>query len=281
MLSTNQKVSIARALSWGVVSARGLVGAPSTTVATRGGVTWKLDLKEGVDLSIYLLGGFEPRTLRRYKDYVSEGDVVFDIGANVGAHALPLAQLVGATGKVIAFEPTKYAFQKLLANVDLNPQLKSRIVPNQLMLVRSTADVLPDAIYSSWPLEQAEDLHSDHRGRLKATDGARATTLDDYARQSGVHRLDFVKLDVDGHEHEVLQGAAETLKRFRPRMMLELAPYVYKANPAEFDAMLDLLWSSGYNLEDIGTGADLPRDPTQIRNLIPSYGAMNVLASIK
>jgi FkbM family methyltransferase len=260
---------------------RQLCGAPSTTIVRRGGALWSLDLKEGIDLSIYLLGGFEPRTLRRYKELIVDGFVVLDIGANVGAHTLPLAQLVGPSGRVIAFEPTEYAFDKLLKNISLNPGLSSRISANQTLLGRSTNDELPGAIYSSWPLENASDLHSDHQGRLKSTSGADVQTVDGYVERCGLDRLDFIKLDVDGHEYEVLQGARATLERFRPGIVLELAPYVYSEKPAEFDGLLELLWDRGYLLTDLSTGAALPRDPEKVRRLIPPLGGMNSLARVE
>jgi FkbM family methyltransferase len=281
MLSTSQKVSIARVLSRVALSVRQLCGAPSTTIVRRGGALWSLDLKEGIDLSIYLLGGFEPRTLRRYKELIADGFVVLDIGANVGAHTLPLAQLVGPSGRVIAFEPTEYAFDKLLKNVSLNPGLSGRISANQTLLGRSTNDELPGAIYSSWPLENASDLHSDHQGRLKSTSGADVQTVDRYVERCGLDRLDFIKLDVDGHEYEVLQGARATLERFRPGIVLELAPYVYSEKPAEFDGLLELLWDRGYLLTDLSTGASLPRDPEKVRRLIPPLGGMNSLARVE
>lgn len=280
MLNTSQKILIARFLSNATVAARGLCGLSLAPVVKRGGIHWSLDLKEGIDLSIYLLGGFEPRTLHRYKTLVSDGSVVLDIGANIGAHTLPLAQLVGEGGSVIAFEPTQYAFDKLAINMALNPQLSDRITANQSMLVRSSQDDLPDAIYSSWPLESANDLHSQHQGRLKSTQGAKAHTLDEYIETRGVKRVDFIKLDVDGHENDVLQGALSTLRRFRPSIMLELAPYVYSDCPQEFDGFLQLLWNMDYALTDLATGAALPRDAAKVRAMIPAQGGMNALARI-
>jgi FkbM family methyltransferase len=280
MLNTSQKISIARFLSKATVSARRLCGLSLTPVVTRSGIQWSLDLKEGIDLSIYLLGGFEPRTLQRYKSLIREGSVVLDIGANIGAHTLPLAQLVGAAGSVIAFEPTHYAFEKLKINMGLNPLLSDRITANQRMLVRSSNDHLPNAIYSSWPLDSTTDLHTEHQGRLKSTSGAKAQTLDEYIDIHRIQRVDFVKLDVDGHENDVLQGALATLSRFKPTIMLELAPYVYSDRHQEFDGILQLLWNMDYALSDLATGTALPRDAAKVRAMIPSQGGMNALARI-
>jgi len=179
MLSTTRKIWIARYLSAGILFLRGAFGQPSEVRVRRRGLNWLLNLREGIDLSIYLLGGFEIGTLRRYAQLVKAGDVVLDIGANCGSHTLPLAQLVGPSGSVLSFEPTAYAFAKQEVNISLNPALKPRIRSHQMMLVAEASDPLPDSVYSSWPMEAAEDLHSGHRGRRMSTQGSLKATLDD------------------------------------------------------------------------------------------------------
>ena len=69
------------------------------------GIRYHLDLNEGIDFSIYLLGSFEPGTQRTLQKLVKPGDVVFDIGANIGAHTLSMAQSVGDSGKSMRSSP--------------------------------------------------------------------------------------------------------------------------------------------------------------------------------
>ncbi|WMW66263.1 FkbM family methyltransferase [Nitratidesulfovibrio liaohensis] len=278
MLSTSHKVLIARALSAVVLSVRYLCGLSAEVVTTRRGLTWSLDLKEGIDLAIYVLGGFELGTLRRYAQLIKPGDVVFDIGANVGAHTLPLAQLVGVTGRVYSFEPTAYAFAKQQANIALNPPLVSRISAHQMMLMADESVSLPESVYSSWPLEGAADLHGKHHGRLMGTHGAVVDTLDSFVLKAGIEHVDFIKLDVDGNENDVLAGAKVVLEDSKPRIMLELAPYVYGSEPHKFDGLLDFLWGAGYKLSDMKTGRLLPQNVAGVRRLIPNAGGLNVLA---
>jgi FkbM family methyltransferase len=196
MLSTSHKIRIARGLSATVLAVRSLFGLTPDVVTTRRGVIWSLNLKEGIDLAIYILGGFELRTLRRYAQLIKEGDVVLDIGANVGAHTLPLAQLVGSSGKVFSFEPTAYAFAKQQTNIALNPQLAPRISAHQMMLMATDTQPLPESVYSSWPLEAADDLHNEHHGRLMATHGSIKGTLDSFICSAGIEKVNFIKLDV-------------------------------------------------------------------------------------
>jgi FkbM family methyltransferase len=279
LLNTARKVALARVASRGVRAAKWLLGQSPELVARRQGLNWRLDLREGIDFSIYLLGSFEPSTVRCYRRLVRPGDVVLDIGANIGAHTLPLARLVGDSGKVIAFEPTQFAFEKLLANIALNNGLSARISPLQMMLVAEPSSTVPEAIYSSWPLEDSDDVHEQHRGRLMDTSGARAAPLDDVLDELGIRHVNFIKLDVDGSEDAVLGGARETLRRHSPYILMELAPYVYDSKPAHFDALLETLWGAGYVLRDMHGGHSLPHDVQRIREAIPSAGSINVLAS--
>lgn len=76
----------------------------------------------------------------------------------------------------------------------------------------------------------------------------------------------------------MLGGAVQTLRRFRPRLMVELAPYVYAGQLHEFDGMLELLWELGYRLSDVARGTVLPRDAAGVRAMIAPGAGMNVLA---
>lgn len=278
MLSTRFKVRIARMLYAIVRTARRLAGRPGTVQARRGGIMWELDLAEGIDLAIYLLGGFEKASLKAYRTLVKPGDIIFDIGANIGAHALPLALAAGQTGHVHAFEPTVFAFDKMRRNARLNPSLAPRLTINLMMLTDSDIAELPGGIYSSWPLDDDSGVHDLHRGRLKSTDGAVAATLDSYVAKAAISRLNLIKLDVDGNELQVLGGARQTLDRFRPIIIAEMAPYVHDSRPGGFAALVGLWRELGYSFSDARTGAPLPGSADALRRVIPEGGAITVIA---
>ena len=71
----------------------------SCLTTERRGIKWSLDLSEGVDLSIYVLGCFEEETAKALKRIISEDNYVLDIGANIGAHTLPIASMLGKKEK--------------------------------------------------------------------------------------------------------------------------------------------------------------------------------------
>jgi len=92
-----------------------MAGKNNCVTVRRRGLMWSLDLSEGIDFSIYLLGAFERSTTITLEKLVKPGDVVFDLGANIGAHTVVLAQLVGGAGQVLAFEPQRILWGKNLA----------------------------------------------------------------------------------------------------------------------------------------------------------------------
>lgn len=280
-LNTKAKIRIARMLYRAIVFARRLIGAPETVEVNRHGIRWRLDLREGIDLAIYLMGYFERETVRAYSRLLRPGDTALDIGANIGAHTLPLARCVASQGMVIAFEPTCYAYTKLRINVDINPTLATQIRSEQMMLVGSSETALSETIYSSWPLTRnlRALVHPKHQGMAMDTSGARAVPLDQYLMESGVGKVDFIKMDVDGHEREVLQGALDMLRRDRPTILMEIMPYGLEEHGTSLNELFSTLKSLNYLMFDL-VGAPLPMDASLV-NLIPTAGGINVICQCR
>lgn len=287
-LTTVQKIFIARQVSRCILGFRRLLGLPSVVVATRLGNRWKLDLKEGIDLSIYLMGGFELKAIKALSRIVKPGMTVLDIGANIGAYTLPLAAMVGDTGRVIAVEPTEWAFNKLKENLSLNPKIMGRVIPQQMMLLGSSDASLVTSRFSSWPLTGDRagggGLHPVTLGRSMSTQGAKAMTLDDLLQQLGLSGVDVIKLDVDGSELEVLRGARGFLRSTENkeiRILMELDPSLYNEKEDEMGQMLGLLQNNGFILRSIDTGALLPMTTKGVVGILPYGASMNVIACRK
>ena len=281
-LTTRQKLFLAGRMQSLAMAGRRIAGKGPEVTVVRRGIRWRLDLREGIDFAIWLLGAFEPRTIDHYLTHLKPGHVALDVGANIGAHTLHLARAVRPAGRVLAFEPTDYAFAKLQANLALNPDLAPLVAAYQVMLVeRSHADAVPE-LYSSWPLEPARvGTHVLHGGRLQTCTQARATSLDELLESERLDRVDLIKLDIDGHECPMLRGAARTLARFRPVIVMELSPYVLKEHGSGVAELVEILGTAGYALSDIGTGRSLPLDASLLESAIPIGGSRNVLACPK
>lgn len=278
-LNTRQKVALARLASSGLRLCRRAIGLSEIAQVERDGVHWRLDLAEGIDLAVYLFGHFEPTTVAAYRRLVRPGHTVVDIGANIGAHTLHLAVAVGPRGRVLAVEPTSYAFTKLLANLALNPDLAPRVIARQAMLGPPGRARPPPAIFSSWPLIGAEGSRDPvHQGALKSTTGAVGVSLDDLLEREQLETVDFIKMDVDGFECEVLAGAQRTLAKDRPAIVMELAPAALESQGQSLESLVGMLTTLGYRLYRERDDVLLPESVERLRALIPEGGSINAVA---
>jgi FkbM family methyltransferase len=276
--NTSQKFALARLAFLCLMLPRRLFGLSERAQVTRNGIRWELDLSEAIDFSIYLTGYSERPTVEAYRRLINPGDVILDIGANIGAHTLQFASLTGPQGKVLAFEPTELAFHKLQSNIRLNPRLSQRILASQIMLVASHGDKVASRVYASWPLTRHGDQHEGHAGRPMPTTNSRPSTLDDFLTLTGVLKVDFIKIDVDGNELEIFRGARALFTRCRPLMVMELAPHHFDEKGLSFDELIDSLRSLNYAITDVETGRGYPYDAAEIRRRIPYGTVRNVIA---
>ena len=273
--STRFKLAVARTLHRVL---RPVIG-DAPRLVTRGGVRYELDPKEGIDLSIFVLGAFQRHVLReatRLLRRLPPGAVVFDVGANIGSFALPVAH-ASPDARVHAFEPTAFAFAKLLRNLSLNPSLSGRIVPSRAFVAENDAAAVPDELYASWRVDgRSPDAHEVHGGTMQPTRGASVTSIDAVVSNAALSRLDLVKIDTDGSELRVLRGGRTTLATLRPFVIFEIG--LYELGPAfelfaEYD---DLFKTLDYRLVAIPNGRPIQKD-TFLRE-IPAQGTIDVLA---
>jgi FkbM family methyltransferase len=148
-------------------------------------------------------------------------------------------------------EPTRHAFERLAEHVLANPELAPRIILRQTMLMGSPQALLAEKIFSSWPLATPFDAHPEHGGVSQATTGATVTTLDNLVTEMGLKFVDYLKLDVDGYEVEVLRGACQTLHHLKPLIFFEHSPYGIVEKDYDPNEMTEILSSAGYRFADL------------------------------
>ncbi|MBV9858686.1 MAG: FkbM family methyltransferase [Alphaproteobacteria bacterium] len=144
--------------------------------------------------------------------FAPAGGVAIDIGANLGEWSVPLAGAVGPTGRVLCIEPNPPIAAALAATLRINNLCQAEVSPVAL------SD--RDGIGTLATEPRDSGLSSLSEGRSDGT-VVPLRRLDTVAAEHGLDRLDLVKIDVEGHERQVLHGAAETLRRFRPALVFE------------------------------------------------------------
>src|SRR6185437_2075122 len=146
------------------------------------------------------------------------GKVVYDIGAHVGAYTPFFSRRVGATGCVVAFEPQARSFAKLEGNLKLNAIANVRTEQVALGAARKvqTLFMLPG-------MRTTASLAAEARTPLRMGAGTcLVERLDELVRVLPLRPPDFLKIDVEGMEQDVLAGAAETLRRWHPALLIEV-----------------------------------------------------------
>lgn len=162
-----------------------------------------------VGRSLMTYGEFSQGEAQMFTDLIRPGSVVVDVGANIGAHTLHFSQLVGPAGQVHAFEPQRLVFQMLCANVALNGIENVYCSQTAVGVERTTirlATADPNAEQNFGGLSLA--VLASERGEL-----VEVRPLD--------VECNFLKIDVEGMETEVLEGAREVIQRSRPFLYVE------------------------------------------------------------
>lgn len=156
-------------------------------------------------------GQYDLKTSAVIRRFIRQEDIVIDVGANVGALTLVMA-MAAHEGRVFAIEPGPSTFNRLKNNVELNPHLRSII---QLFSIGLSDK--PGKLF--WQ----EDPNVPGNAGLLHGSGFQVSveTLDDFVIEHQIERLDFIKIDVEGMEYEVIRGGMAAIAQFRPVLYYE------------------------------------------------------------
>lgn len=203
-----------------------------------------IDPKNGcVDKEIFVTGKWEPHFLSIIKENLKEGGVFVDIGANIGHHSLFASRVVGDSGKVISFEPQVKIFNQFQKSIEKN-NFKNIVVHNKgcgdkemSASVYSNNDNIGGAsVYFSEEKENNEKIDIIIPDKILETES----------------RINFIKIDTEGYELEVLRGLKNTIKKYRPIIYLEYSPSLYKMiDKNKGKEIISLLKDQEYHIYDV------------------------------
>jgi len=175
------------------------------------------------------------------KDHLKPGGVFLDIGANIGLYSLMGAQLVGAEGKVFAFEPDPSNFALLRRNVELNGM--GSVVAPQQMALGEHADAGGVTFYSPARGGSPESSLVSKGANMRSVT-VPLDTLDAFCERSGVSP-DLIKIDTEGAEWPIIQGGLGVIRAKKPLLVVEY----HGSKTLDFGYSVDELWR---NIDDLG-----------------------------
>ena len=217
---------------------------PIVTFDTKYQFRLKANLANPEHQYLYFYGTHDERYIvTKLREIIKPGDICWDIGANIGFYTCLLAAQVGDNGRVVAFEPASRTYGYLKENVSLN-QFTNVTVVNKGLSDRQ----------EQRHLYYAEAGLAEGTASLKYADGRAAServtldTIDTLFRE--LSAPNFVKIDVEGYQLEVLKGGEYYLKTHAPLLIAELKD-VGETNREAFKEIEDYLTDLGYQLYEI------------------------------
>ena len=217
-------------------------------ITTRRGIKYSLDLTEGIDLSVYLFGGFQNH-LFSPRIRLKDDDAILDVGANCGVISLNFAKRYSKS-TVYSFEPTDFAYNKLLTNLELNKDSIKNVIPVKAFISDIDKGINNFDIYSSWKVDNIdkENAHPTHLGIKKSATDVPAFKIDTFVKEQKINKAGFIKIDTDGYEWGVLNGAVETINRDRPYLIFEVGGYLLDEKKISFESFINFFHEKNYTL---------------------------------
>ena len=140
---------------------------------------------------------------------MKEGDTVFDIGAWIGDTAYVFSEKMSGTGKIYGFEPMLQNYEMLAENKDKIPNLSIHNIA-----FGKENGTLRFAFWGN------SGMFASSRQAEKGEYEVKVSTVDNFVKENGIERVDFIKTDIEGAECDMLLGTAEAIKRFHPKLAI-------------------------------------------------------------
>lgn len=207
------------------------------------GVRLLIDPHNPPELSVYLWGTYEPEVVSALERVVVPGRTAVDVGANCGVLSVLMRRLAGSDGRLLAVDPSPAACRRVSDQARVNNMRDLRVVeaglgaaPRRAAFRAGTVGIgmLPDAD-AQFTSGEARDV--------------RVTTLDDLLSEApDLPPVGVVKIDTDGSEIDVLEGARNLLRRDRPVLVFEVFGDGMRRRGREPGVLADLLDEHRYDL---------------------------------
>lgn len=216
---------------------------------------WRLFYEAGSEIGSLLFWrqGFEEEDIRFFSGVINKKkhQVLFDIGANIGVHTVQWLNLSSSLKMVYAFEPsqtTKVILEKNIIEHNLNERVTSVSI--------ALADFNGEASFFEAADNAYSALKDTGRKLIKTTYTVPVQTIDTFITQQQVSKVDFIKIDVEGAEEQVIKGGIETLKKFKPDLFIEIYKGVNSNNNPEHT--VQMLLDIGYKAYVLNKGVPVP-----------------------
>lgn len=214
---------------------------------------------------------------------VNPGMLVFDIGANIGDYSILLSKLVGNRGKVYTFEASQNTFEKLKERLTHEKCVNTFAFQKAVYSENTQIEFNEfSEEYSAWnSIGKPQMLNPDGSGEyipIVNTEVVEAITLDNFCQSHNIQKINFLKVDVEGAESDVLKGSVELLQKKAIKFIqFEISQKMLEGLNREAKATFDILSANGYECHRITPNGEIGEAVEDSNSFYENYIAFPVL----
>lgn len=199
------------------------------------------NFKENVSFELLINGIYEQRNIDFILNNIPHNAIIFDVGANIGAVAIPIAKKRPDV-KIYCFEASKKVFSFLRENIALNGL--TNVIPINCLLVDKVQGELP--FYSPIELNGKGSMAPVF---TSTSEMIQTETLDNFLELNKISKVNFIKIDVEGFECTVLSGGKTILTKHKPKIFFEFLDWAEELSKVnQIGDAQRLLFNSGYQI---------------------------------
>lgn len=226
----------------------------------RDGIRYQLDLS--CMMQWYVFWDFKEKQRDRLYSMVNPGDVVLDVGTNIGETLLHFARLVGDAGYVYGFEPDEHNYSNVQVNISLNPSENLHVFN---LGVSDRTDTVKLFRVDANNLGMNRILTEDEAAKFDNFTTIEVDTIDNVISMNEIDHVDVIKIDIEGYEMHALRGAANLIATQKPKLFIEVGYTRLINNGTGPNEMVEFLHQFGYTIRHSETdeliGADYDFSP--------------------
>ena len=174
---------------------------------------------KGISEELSMFNIHEPLNTKFLSEQLEEGMICLDVGANLGYFAFLESLKVGKTGKVIGVEPAPSTFELFKKNIKLQ---KYQNISSYNFAFTNKESIVDFFVSNSsnWSriIEEKDNDHGDKGNIIKI----KCRTIDNFIDEIKLNKLNLIKLDLEGYEYEIFEGAQKTLSKLKPMLQIEV-----------------------------------------------------------
>lgn len=176
-----------------------------------------------MDPLYYNTSYIEVNDLKVFSKFIHKNSVIFDIGANTGIYSL-ISGIITVEGQVYSFEPNPVNLKRLKKNIELNSSKNITVIPKAVGgdQKKISFTVLKEDVLSDTSSAIESFSKNTYSGTLEWKNiEVEQITLDSFCEDNKIEKVDLIKIDVEGYEVSVLEGAIDTIRKHKPLILLE------------------------------------------------------------